>query len=133
MTRFRANTRLQCYIDTISEHQEETRKPRACQEAIDYCRKQGDISLVSGARALPEHKHGWSAWVISHWGKEMDNDTRMAFIENVKDPMLALSLYLRLPFLTDEEDKVLESVFRGKLPRAEKELAEGVVSRAKES
>lgn len=33
--------------------------------------------------------------------------------------------------LTEAEEKILEGIFKGKLPTAEKELTEGIVTRAK--
>ena len=54
-------------------------------------------------------------------------------MELITDPMMAFQLYLRAGWLKDEEDKLLEAKFKGKLPTAEAELANGIVKRMKVS
>jgi hypothetical protein len=49
----------------------------------------------------------------------------------VQDPMEAARLYIDCaPVLTEAEDITLKSIFKGKLPTVEKELRDGIVTRA---
>jgi len=70
-------------------------------------------------------------WTLLKLGRDAPPELRDILITKVKDPMVAFSLYLRLEWLTDEEDKLLEEKFKGKLPTAEAELKKGIVTRAK--
>jgi len=70
-------------------------------------------------------------WTLLKLGRDAPPELRDILIEKVRDPMIAFTLYLRLEWLTDEEDKLLEEKFKGKLPTAEKELADHIVTRAK--
>jgi len=56
---------------------------------------------------------------------------RSELIKKVVDPLEAFEVYLAVADLTDAEDALLEAKFVGKLPTAEKELADGDVERAK--
>lgn len=84
-----------------------------------------------GEMAAGIQDQSWAAWYLSVFGKENDVELREKIFAHIKDPMMAFSLYLRLDWLTDEEDKLLEAKFKGKLPTAEAELAQGIVKRAK--
>ena len=113
---------------------EELRKPLAgnCEASASY------IDLVEMAKcntcmelalAVPnEH----AAVLDLHWhGALTHPDIRKVLIGKIKDPMRAFSVYLTFDWLTDEEDKLLEEKFKGKLPKAEQELATGKVTRAR--
>jgi len=128
-------------------------------EFIDLCRKNGACSSEGDAIPWMEGvaKSGvgifgdalniyakdekipevWNEWVLNIIGKELDEKVRKIFISKIKEPMVAFQLYKNCCFLTDEEDKLLEAKFikDGKhlLPTAEKELATGIVTRAKVS
>mgnify|MGYP001592921162 CR=1 FL=1 len=73
----------------------------------------------------------WGIWLLQKFGTEIDISVRKRLITAVEDSMLAFRTYLDLPWLTDGEDKLLESIFEGKLPTAEEELKKGIVKRAK--
>lgn len=73
----------------------------------------------------------WIVWVIQSFGKDIDPKLREIPISNIKDPMNCMMIYLKCDFLSDAEDMLLKSHIDGKLPTAEKELATGVVTRAK--
>ena len=85
------------------------------------------------ARDLAENikDQSWAYWDLHVLGAITDSEVRKILIGKIEDPMIAFNLYLSLPWLTDEEDKLLEEKFKGKLPTAEKELADGIVKRAK--
>jgi len=72
----------------------------------------------------------WSMSVLHLFFDELDVEYRKEFIENIEDPVPAMCLYLDYN-LTDSEDELLKAVFKGQLPRAEKELSDGIVMRAK--
>ena len=64
-------------------------------------------------------------------GKELDEECRKFFIDKIKDEMTACQIYIKLaPILTTAEDTLLTAKYKGKLPTAEKELRDGVVTRA---
>jgi hypothetical protein len=97
------------YIDTV-----EAAKCKTCMEL---------------ALAVPNER---AAVIDLHWhGALTHPDIRKVLIDKIKGPMIAFSLYVSLDFLTEEEDKLLEEKFKGKLPTAEKELEDGKVTRAK--
>jgi hypothetical protein len=70
-------------------------------------------------------------WDLVHFGEETSPELRKVMLATIKDPMMAFRVYLDYSWLIDEEDKLLEEKFKGKLPTAENELATGVVKRAK--
>ena len=105
-----------------------------CIEAVDRMKQYKNLSFIEGIDRFledDEAKQGWAVWGLRRFGKQMSLKVREGFIAKVYDPMRAFSLYLKLDWLTDEEDKLLEAKFKGKLPRAEKELAQGIVKRKK--
>jgi hypothetical protein len=68
-----------------------------------------------------------------YWHGELTHpDIRKVLIGKIQNPMMAFRLYITLSWLTDEEDKLLEEKFKGKLPAAEDELKKGIVTRAKQ-
>ena len=69
----------------------------------------------------------WAEWVLDKVGKEMDDKCREYFVKKIKEPMAALQLLTRVDF-SSAEQTVLKKVYEGKLPTAEKEIADGVVS-----
>jgi len=73
----------------------------------------------------------WGIWFLHTFGAETDTTLRQKLLAAIKDSMQAFSVYLTFAWLTDEEDRLLEGKFRGKLPTAEKELENGIVTRAK--
>ena len=79
--------------------------------------------------AVNTPNQGWAVWDLKILGKETHPEVRKVLISKLTDPMLTFRLYLDLDFWTDEEDRLLEAKFKGKLPQAEKELQEGVVQR----
>lgn len=76
---------------------------------------------------------GWVCWALKKFGEKLSSKLRIGFINKIITPMEAFILYLDMGDLSDEEDLLLEAKFKGKLPRAEEELATGVVSRVKGS
>lgn len=112
----------------------ELRKPlaRNCKASTSYidtvamakCKTCMDLALAvpnEHAVVLDLHWHG----ALTH------PDIRRVLIGKIQDPMRAFQAYLTFDWLTDEEDKLLEEKFKGKLPTAEKELESGIVTRAK--
>ena len=70
---------------------------------------------------------GWAYWVLDKVGKEMDEACRGYFISKIKDPIGSLHILAKVDF-TVSEQKILKANYEGKLPTAEKELRDGVVS-----
>lgn len=87
--------------------------------------------MVDGGQDA-DYKPWFGIWFIYTFGEEIDPSLRKKiFASSVKDSMTAFQVYLRCRWLTDEEDKLLEAMFKGKLPTAETELEKGIVTRAK--
>jgi hypothetical protein len=112
----------------------------ACEEALAWI----DREIAAGAETMsdlfdafrdlpPRVKHSWASWNFRVGGEYFGSNVRKRFLRALDDPMTCLKVYLKVPWLTDSEDAILEACFTGKLPRAERELAEGVVVRAKDS
>jgi hypothetical protein len=74
--------------------------------------------------AFPE---SWAQWVLENVGKEMDEKCREYFVKKIKEPMGALQILTRVDF-SSAEQTVLKKVYEGKLPTAEKEIRDGIVS-----
>lgn len=109
-------------------------KDGACPEAMEWMNKQlssnkeqtfGDAILVYVKdEKVPE---GWSSWNIEKHGDQLDSDIRDYFISCVKDPMESLQLLIKAD-CTIAEQTILKARYEGKLPTAEKELRDGVIS-----
>jgi len=75
----------------------------------------------------------WAVITLIGWGDSFDQKLRSVCISRIKSPVDAFRIYLECDYLTDEDDAQLEAIFQGKLPRAEWELATGIVKRKKVS
>jgi hypothetical protein len=77
----------------------------------------------------------WAIWLLKNFGDEFDTHCRRRFIEKLsKDNMMEMHAFLiwrDTPWLTDEEDAMLETIWRGKLPTVEDELRRGLHPRKK--
>lgn len=69
----------------------------------------------------------WAFWVLEKVGKEMDDKCREYFVKKIKEPMVALQMVRKIDF-TEAEQTVLKKLYEGKLPTAEKEIRDGIVS-----
>jgi hypothetical protein len=78
-----------------------------------------------------DYDPSWGIWLLYKFGEDIDVHIRKKLISAIRDSMQAFSVYLTFVWLSDEEDELLEEKFKGKLPTAEKELVDGVVTRAK--
>lgn len=74
---------------------------------------------------------GWASWAITFCYKSFAPEIREAIIKRITDTMIAFNLYTSLKEITKEEELLLEGIFKGKLPIAEKELDTGVITRDK--
>jgi hypothetical protein len=125
-TKYTDNTPADNIIDVF-------KRLHACAESVPWFEKylgKSFDALCDGFKD-PEYDPAWGIWLLKVFGLEVDLKQRLKAIEEIKDPMQALDVYISLEWLTDEEDKLLESKFKGKLPRAERELKDGVVKRLK--
>ena len=112
-----------------SKKLEALKKAGACAEALEYLKTSATV-MDLGVN-IPADKPEWAVWDLTVFGKDEEVAIRKVMIAKIKEPMMAFRMYLDLDFLTTDEDKMLEDIFKGKLPRAEKELADGVTARAK--
>jgi hypothetical protein len=105
----------------------------ACSEAIAWYERYAGETMNEVADNMSDIRfpEGWAVWGLVKMGEAMDSDIRRIYISKIKDPMTAFNLYLGLKWLTDEEDKLLETKFKGKLPTAESELTQSIVTREK--
>ena len=132
----------------FSEFIELCRKAGACADAgeaipvMEYANKgngmKADGTCADGFKLFLEDKsmpEGWAIWVLTNVGKDLDEKCRKFFIDKITDVRVAIQLHLDCEYLTDEEDKLLESKFivgeKNVFPTIEKELSTGIVTRAK--
>ena len=100
-------------------------KGGACQESLDWLDPYIGKTMGAAIDALPiEDRESWSAWTLRKYCDILGAGARRHLMKNVDDPMQAFQLYTRMPSLSDADDAILESKFKGKLPRAERELAD---------
>ncbi len=102
----------------------------------NYCDEAKTFYTQFAGRTVGEMVEGtldqsWAYWYLRVFGRKNDIGLRKKMIAHIKDSMRAFQLYLKLPWLTDEEDRLLEAKFKGRLPNAEKQLAQGIVKRMK--
>ncbi len=86
------------------------------------------FDILDKENTLPE---AWIVWTFIKFGAQLGEDIRLRLLTKVVTPMTAFQMYLKIIFLTDNEDIALKTVFGGQLPVAEKELDDGIVVRAK--
>ncbi len=101
----------------------------ACKEAMEHYNKFAGGNLLEMVESTQEES--WAVWYLAVLGKNNDTILRKKMMLKITSPMVAFVCYIRFAWLTDEEDKLLEDKFKGKLPTAEKELQDGIVQRAK--
>jgi hypothetical protein len=87
--------------------------------------------MADAALTDPDFNPQWELWYLHYFGEQTEVNCRMKGLRLIKDPVMAFRIYRTYPWLSDEEDKLLEEKFKGKLPTAENELATGIVKRAK--
>ena len=112
---------------------EEIKRLSACSEAIAWDSRYTNKTIGELIDGVSDgtHKESWLIWALVKLGGLFDSPTRKRYIDKITDPMIAFNLYCRLDWLTDKEGKLLEAKFKGKLPTAEAELAQGIVKRKK--
>ena len=110
----------------------------ACEPALDWMRallkKNPEISVGESLDLINSDEKAdetWAVWNLFHAKGNLDEDVQNGFIRKIKTPMFALQVLLKCEFLTAEQDAVLEKIYKGKLPTAEKELRTGVITTAK--
>ena len=108
----------------------------ACVEAVDWVQNTNSVEMTFGQameELLRDEKvpQSWAVWCLVSFKDEFDKEVREKFMDKITDTMMAFCLYVDMPWLTDDEDIILESKFKDKLPSAEAELAQGIVERKK--
>ena len=122
----------------LSEYNLILQSKLACVEAINVYSNYKDISTITIGEALDEFledgsiDQSWAVWTLKALENEIAEDIRIGFINKIKDPMMAFSVYTKLKVLTKKEDELLKTIFEGKLPKAEKELIDEEITRAKD-
>lgn len=105
----------------------------ACQEGIDslhaQCPDLDNATMQDAFLALPNE--GWALWLLKVLGADMSQKLHELLIDKIESPAWAFATYLEVASLSDEDDRLLEAKFKGIMPTAEQELADGVVTRAK--
>jgi hypothetical protein len=91
----------------------------------------GECSKSADKDIDPSYEEAWGIWYLINFGESTGVESRLRLLTGIHDPMHALKLYTSLEWLTSEEDTLLQSKFKGKLPTAEAELKTGTVVRSK--
>lgn len=77
----------------------------------------------------------WAVWLLNNFGDEFDVHCRRKFIEkiakNKSTEMHAFLIWRDALWLTDEEDALLEAIWKGRLPTVEDEIRKGLHPRKK--
>ena len=107
----------------------ELKRYKYCSDAESFCTKFAGRTVDEMVTKTPNQS--WAAWYLRIFGENSEISLRKKMIAQIKDSMMAFSLYCKLSWLTEEEDKLLEDKFKGRLPTAEAELAQGIVARNK--
>jgi len=106
-----------------------------CEKAVAWLEKYRgqSVDVLMSATTDSDHESSWTVWALMKIGEKYSQTDRLHEMDKIQDPMTAFHLYVKLPWLTDQDDKLLLSKFEGKLPTAEAELAQGIVKREKKS
>lgn len=110
------------------------KKQFACGDALSWCEGYSDLTvgeLYEKGIADGTVTDSWVAWTLMVIGEHLSEKLREYLIRKLQEPMLAAHLYMRITWLTDNEDNLLLDKFRGKLPVVEKRLEEGIAKREK--
>lgn len=79
----------------------------------------------------------WAYWLLKFFGKNIDINIRgymfKKILQHEKQEMNAFLLWRDSEWLTDDEDIILESIWKNKLPVVESELKKGLHQRVKKS
>jgi len=122
----------------FSDYVEALRKAGACAEVVaihdEMLKKNPALTVGDVYKAFsedPKFEEGWAYWVLELMGKELDVKVREIAIAKIKNEMTAFQLDLKCSnFLTTAEKATVIAKYEGKLPTAEKELRDGIVTRA---
>ena len=125
-------TSLKLFIEAV-------KRTTACLTPIDWLVKINTefkkATMEDGLKSYladSEVKYSWGAWCLLHFEKEFDTDVRTKFLQKEGPTMISFKLYVKLKEISVAEDLILINKFAGKLPTAEKELSDGVITRDKE-
>jgi hypothetical protein len=104
----------------------------ACEDAVSPQSKiESDLTIgevFAGYRDDPHFNDEWGAWCLNTVGKELDEKIRLMIVNKVTKPETAKYLLVECSHLTEAEIGILKKKIEGKLPTAEKEIRDGVVS-----
>lgn len=101
------------------------KEKNACQEALNAIEK---YKIIEDYVNSKEFSHSWSVWGFTNLYDIFDEELRLLLLEKIPDPMMNLSLRADSVNLTLNEKTALESVYKGKLPNAEKEVSSGKIT-----
>jgi len=113
----------------------------ACAPAVTWARAQPrDLTTAIGLQMLgavsidssPDcsgNGSAWVRWVLKTFDGELASSLVNNLIAQETNAMAAFQLFLKLRHTTTAHDRALRDIFEGELPRAERELRDGDVSR----
>lgn len=111
------------------------KREKVCSKALAWAEQHSHLSFED---SMVEHylkeedaDVSWALFVLVKYYSKLDDRLRELYIQKIKHPKQAFALYLLIAELTDKDDVLLEAIFKGKAPRVEMELEQGVVKRAK--
>jgi len=68
----------------------------------------------------------WALFLIPTYYDDFSEEIRLMWMEKITDPLDAFTIYRPLS-LTEDEKKLLEGKFKGRLPKVEEEIRQGVI------
>jgi hypothetical protein len=99
-----------------------------CEIVPNYLSQYQHLTLKE---ALDHCRDAWLSAVIMYMYDKLDPEVRLYILNKIEYPGRAFIIYKETAQLTDEEDKILEKVFKGKMPKSEEALKKGKVKRKK--
>jgi len=120
-------------IHTVDDYIKLLKDKPVCAKAVAWLEKyRGQpVDVLLTATTDPDHDPAWTVFAFKAIGQKYSQEDRLHVLGQIKDVMTAFTLYTEITWLTDQDDELLLSKFKGKLPTAEAELAKGIVKRKK--
>jgi hypothetical protein len=103
------------------------RDKKACVEGYKWCQQfktWGEVAQHADPKIDPTYQESWTTWYLDNFWDVSSDKIVIDFLNGLTDPMYALQMAAKFKTKPDILE-VLEPKYKGKLPKAEKELAEG--------
>ena len=117
-----------------SEFISDIKRRTACSEAVVWSEEYSDLTCEQAMTKYRDDKNSeesWGVWCIMFYHDYLEADLIKIVMGKITNEMTAFQMYIEMDNLSDEEDAILEGKFKGKIPTAEDELKNGIITRKK--